>query len=179
MVHNNILFTGLPGCGKSTIIESIVQRIDRPGTGFYTREIRSKGRRVGFSITTLDGHHGILAHIDVRSSRRVGRYGVNLHDIDTIAVPSMMPSNDQVIVVVDEIGKMECFSELFRKTLIEVLDAANTMVGSIGLKGDAFIEAVKKRSDTLVVTVTEKNRNDLVEEFFSSDSHMNWLRDLS
>ena len=167
MVHNNIPFTGFPGCGKSTIIESIIQRIDRPGTGFYTREIRSRGRRVGFSITTLDGRHGILAHVDVRSPRRVGRYGVNLHDIDTIAVPSMMPATDQEIVVVDEVGKMECFSELFRKTLIKVLDAANTVVGTIALKGDAFIEAVKKRPDTLVITVTEKNRNDLAEEFFS------------
>lgn len=170
VVHKNILLTGFPGCGKSTIIESIVQRMDRPGTGFYTREIRSRGRRLGFSITTLDGRHGILAHIDVCSPRRVGRYGVNLHDIDTIAVPSMIPANDQVIVVVDEIGKMECFSEPFRKTLIKVLDAANTVVGSIALKGNAFIETVKKRPDTLVITVSEKNRNDLAEKFFTRES---------
>ena len=166
-MHKNILFTGFPGCGKSTIIESIVRRLDSPATGFYTREIRSKGRRVGFSITTLDGRHGILAHIDIRSRKRVGRYGVNLQDIDTIAVPSMMPATDRVIVVVDEIGKMECFSELFRKTLIKVLDAANTVVGAVALKADAFIEAVKKRPDTRLITVSEKNRNDLVEEFFS------------
>ena len=112
--HRNILFTGLPGCGKSTIIEKIVQRINRPSTGFFTREIRDKGRRVGFSITTLDGQQGILAHIDIRSHIRVGRYGVNIRDIEKIAVPSMRPENDNVILVVDEIGKMECLSGLFR-----------------------------------------------------------------
>jgi nucleoside-triphosphatase THEP1 len=112
--HRNILYTGLPGCGKSTIIEKIVQRINRPSTGFFTREIRDKGRRVGFSITTLDGQQGILAHIDIRSHIRVGRYGVNIRDIEKIAVPSMRPENDNVILVVDEISKMECLSGLFR-----------------------------------------------------------------
>jgi nucleoside-triphosphatase THEP1 len=80
--HRNILFTGLPGCGKSTIIEKIVQRINRPCTGFFTKEIRDRGRRVGFSITTLDGQQGTLAHIDIRSRIRVGKYGVNIRDID-------------------------------------------------------------------------------------------------
>ena len=112
--HRNILFTGLPGCGKSTIIEKIVQRINRPSTGFFTREIRDKGRRVGFSITTLDGQQGILADIDIRSHIRVGRYGVYIRDIEKIAVPSMRPENDNVILVVDEISKMECLSGLFR-----------------------------------------------------------------
>lgn len=112
--HRNILYTGLPGCGKSTIIEKIVQRINRSSTGFFTREIRDKGRRVGFSITTLDGQQGILAHIDIRSHIRVGRYGVYIRDIEKIAVPSMRPENDNVILVVDEISKMECLSGLFR-----------------------------------------------------------------
>jgi nucleoside-triphosphatase len=163
----NVLYTGVPGCGKSTVIEKIVQRIDRPRTGFFTREIRAGGRRTGFSITTLDGKHGMLAHIDIRSRKRVGRYGVNLPDIDEIAVPSMVPADDAVIVVVDEIGKMECLSALFRQTLMKVLDSANTLVGSISLKGDAFIDAVKQRPDTLLITVAEKNRDYLVEEFFA------------
>jgi len=66
------------------------------------------------TLTTLDGQQGILAHIDIRSHIRVGRYGVYIRDIEKIAVPSMRPENDNVILVVDEIGKMECFSGLFR-----------------------------------------------------------------
>ena len=159
ITHRNILFTGLPGCGKSTIIEKVVQRINRPSSGFFTREIRDRGRRVGFSITTLDGQHGTLAHIDIRSRIRVGRYGVNIQDIDKIAVPSMLPENDNVILVVDEIGKMECFSGLFRQTLMNILDARNTVVGSISLKGNAFIGAIKKRPDSLLISVSEKNRD--------------------
>jgi nucleoside-triphosphatase len=160
----NILLTGFPGSGKSTIIEKIVQRIHRSSTGFFTREMQDKNRRVGFSITTVDGRRGILAHVDIRSPYKVGKYGVNLQDIDKIAVPAMIPESENLLIVVDEIGKMECFSTIFRQTLTKALDSANPVIGSIALKGDAFISAIKKRPDTRLIPVSERNRDILVEE---------------
>jgi nucleoside-triphosphatase len=53
--HKNILVTGSPRIGKSTLIERIVSGIQRPLTGFFTKEITDRGKRVGFSIDTLDG----------------------------------------------------------------------------------------------------------------------------
>jgi nucleoside-triphosphatase len=164
MNTRNILITGPPGCGKSTLIEKVVERIDLPATGFYTREIREKGIRVGFSITTLDGRKGILAHEDIKSRWRVGKYGVNLQDIDSIAVPAMLPTRKGEIVVIDEIGKMECFSSVFRETLIKALNSPNWLIGSIAQKGDAFIQSIKRRDDLLVITATPRNRDVRVNE---------------
>ena len=157
----NILLTGPPRCGKSTLIEKVVKQIHKPVTGFFTREIKEKGRRVGFSIITLDGEEGVLAHEDSKSPARVGKYGVNLDELDRIAVPAMIPSKLDEIVVIDEIGKMECFSPRFRETLIKTLDSANLVVGSIAQKGSPFIEKIKGRKEVLLVTVSEKNRNSL------------------
>jgi nucleoside-triphosphatase THEP1 len=75
----------------------------------------------------------------------------------------MIPSKPDQIVILDEIGKMECFSRLFRETLIRVLDSPNTVIGSIAFKGIPFIETVKKRPDVLLVMVNEKNRDSLVD----------------
>jgi nucleoside-triphosphatase len=161
-MNMNFLFTGPPGCGKSTLIEKIIQEIKRPATGFFTREIREKGRRVGFSINTLAGQEGILAHQDIQSAYRVGRYGVHIEDIDRLAVPSMMPKTQFEVVVIDEIGKMECFSLLFRKTLIQTLDSRNPIIGSISLKGDTFIRRIKQRNDVDLMTITEENREELI-----------------
>ena len=158
----NILVTGPPRCGKSTLIERVVSRLQKPMTGFFTREMRQGGKRVGFSITTLDGKEGVLAHQDTKSRFRVGKYGVNLDQIDQIAVPSMLPAKPDEIVVIDEIGKMECFSFLFRQTLVKVLDSDNSVVGSIASKGDKFIQKIREREDVLLVHVTEKNRDELV-----------------
>lgn len=162
--HKNLLLTGPPGCGKSTIIEKIVRRLSLPSTGFLTREIKDRGRRVGFAITTLNGRHGIMAHMDIRSPRKVGRYGVDVQAIDRFAVPAMSTEDRNTIIVVDEIGKMECCSASFRQSLIRVLESPNPIVGSIALKGDTFITAVKQRPDTRLIPVSLHNRNDLPEE---------------
>jgi nucleoside-triphosphatase THEP1 len=155
----NIFVTGPPRCGKSTIIEKLILKIEKPATGFFTREIREKGRRIGFSITTLDGKRGVLAHKNMKSRFKVGSYGVNLQDIDQIAVPSMLPVKPDEIVVIDEVGKMECFSSLFRQTLTKVLDSQHRVIGSIAQKGDQFIQEIKDRDDILLVNLSEKNRD--------------------
>ena len=166
MPANNILVTGPPRSGKSTLIEKVVQGISRPATGFFTQELRERGRRVGFSITTLEGKTGVLAHQDIKSRFRVGNYRVNLEDLDQIAVPSMLPSTPDQIVVVDEVGKMECFSPLFKETLIQVLSSANLVIGSVAIKGDRFIQSIKKRDDVSLVSITEKTRDDALQLIF-------------
>jgi len=161
MKAKNILLTGPPRCGKSTLIAKLVKQFRQPVTGFFTREIREKGQRVGFAILTMDGKEGVLAHKDSRSEIRVSKYGVNIDDLDQIAVPSMIPNKPDQFVVIDEIGKMECFSLLFRETLIKVFDSPNPVIASIALKGGPFIQKIKERKDVLLVTVSEKNRDSL------------------
>lgn len=167
MKKRNILVTGPPRSGKSTLIEKVILAVNKPATGFFTREIREKGQRVGFSITTLDGKTGLLAHKNINSHLRVGNYGVKLEDIDQIAVPSMLPARRDQIVVIDEIGRMECFSRLFRETLIKILSSENQAIGSIAIKGDKFIQNIKKRDDILLIPISEKSRDLAVELFLN------------
>ena len=164
MKKSNILVTGPPGCGKSTVIEKVVKRMEEPVGGFFTREIKEEGRRVGFSINTVDGREGVLAHKNIRSQFRVGKYGVNIEDIDFVAVSAIIPAQREQVIVIDEIGKMECFSALFKKTLIQVLDSPNCVIGSIALKGSSFIQAIKNRDDVTVSSVTQETRDSLVEQ---------------
>lgn len=159
MVATNILVTGPPRSGKSTLIEKVVNKIKRPATGFFTRELSDKGKRVGFLIETLDGKTGILAHQNIKSRYKVGRYGVNLGDLDQVAVPSMLPFTGDQLVVIDEIGKMECFSRLFKETLLRVLSLDNQVIGSIALKGDRFIQTIKNRDDVALVSISETTRD--------------------
>ncbi len=163
MTARNLLVTGQPGCGKSTLVQGIIQKIHRDLTGFYTAEIRERGRRCGFKIVRLDHEEGILAHEKIKGPVRVGKYGVNIEDLERLAVPSMIPDSEEQIVVVDEIGKMECFSPLFRETLIRTLDSPNPLIGSIALRGGQFIQQIKKRPDVEVILLSENNRDLLVE----------------
>jgi nucleoside-triphosphatase len=165
IASRNLFVTGPPRCGKSTFIEKVVRNMGRPATGFFTREIREAGARVGFSLTTLDGKTGILAHKWIKSRFKVGRYGVNLGDLERIAVPSMIPSGIDQVVVIDEVGKMECFSPLFKETLVRVLDSENTVIGSITVKGDRFIQRIRERPDLKLIYLNERNRDCMVDSF--------------
>ena len=85
----NILITGRPGCGKTTLIMEILKELNLKASGFYTSEIRIHGKRKGFSIVTLSGKRGILAHQNIHSEKRVSKYGVNLKDLEELGVSSI------------------------------------------------------------------------------------------
>ena len=69
-----LLLTGDPGCGKTTVLRRLVERLrDRiPITGFLTVELREGGRRRGFGGVTIDGGEFLLAHRDTGGDLRVG-----------------------------------------------------------------------------------------------------------
>jgi nucleoside-triphosphatase len=159
-VKKNIFLTGAPSSGKTTVIRKVIAGLHLPASGFYTEEERVEGRRVGFVMTTLDGGRGYLAHQSISSDFRVRRYGVSIENIEGIAVPSIIPVEGQVIIL-DEIGKMECFSGVFKKAAISALDSHNIVIGTITFGGDDFILGIKKRADIEIHEVTTENRDTL------------------
>jgi nucleoside-triphosphatase len=68
------------------------------------------------------------------------------------------------LVMIDEIGKMECFSRRFRDDMTALLNSPRVLVATIALKGEGFITQVKDRPDCSLVTVTRENRDGLVSE---------------
>jgi nucleoside-triphosphatase len=160
----NLLLTGRPGVGKTTVIQRFVSLLPSSISvrGFYTDEIREGNIRQGFCVTALDGRRGILAHRGCRSNHRVGAYGVNIGDIEGIAVEAIKRGlKDADVVVIDEIGPMEAKSALFRDTILKALDSNVMVVATIKERGDRFISSIHARSDIKLIRVTSENRNQL------------------
>jgi len=114
---------------------------------------------------TLDGKTGYLAHQDIDSPYQIRRYGVDIQNIEMIAVPSILPIGGSIIIL-DEIGKMECFSLKFKEAALRALDSSNIVIGTITLGGDEFIQNIKKRGDIEIIEVTLKNRDRLPNVIF-------------
>ncbi len=161
-MDRNILLTGRPGVGKTTVIRRVVGLLgrDRVG-GFWSSELRESGRRVGFTIETVDGRTGVLAHCSLSSGPRVGRYRVNVHDIDAIAVPALVAARASGrVIVVDEIAAMELFSQAFVEELMRCLDTRRVL-GTLQMKTRPLLNSIRGRDDVLLITVTEANRDAL------------------
>jgi nucleoside-triphosphatase len=68
------------------------------------------------------------------------------------------------IVVIDEIGKMECISERFRVLIKDILKSDKTVVATIAQRGTPFIEGLKRMPVVRLVEITEGNREGLLKE---------------
>jgi len=166
MMEKNLLITGLPGVGKTTWMKKFVKesRHLHP-VGFYTAEIRSEeGMRKGFELIDLDGKSGILSHINIKSRHRVGRYKVDVSGFEDFldGIPFFDPSS--AVIIMDEIGKMECLSDKFERILKEILDSEKWVIATIALKGSGLIAEVKQRQDVKLFEMTQSNRDVLFSE---------------
>lgn len=160
MKKENILITGVPGVGKTTLIGRLAETLkDMNPVGFYTEEIREKGVRKGFKLVSLGGAESILSHVDIDSSKRVGKYGVDVIRFESFLDNIDFFNSDAGLIVIDEIGKMECKSREFLRLIDEVLDSRKSVLATIARKGDGLIDDIKKRSDVHLVEITVKNRD--------------------
>jgi nucleoside-triphosphatase len=162
-----LLLEGRPGIGKTTVARRLLVLLRGAGIllgGFVTDEIRSGGRREGFAVRTVDGQREILAHLELPGPPRVGPYGVDLPAFERVALPAMAaPQPVGVVVVVDELGKMELASAAFRDAMSDLLDRDVTMVATVRVHRHPFTDALKRRPDLRVIRVTEQSRDALPE----------------
>lgn len=162
----NIFITGKPRTGKTTLIQEVVDELDLDAGGMICPEIREKGRRKGFKIIDIDsGEKGVLAHVDQKEGPKISKYRVNMKDLEEISQSSTESAlEEKEAVIIDEIGKMELYSETFREEIEKALSSDKLVLavlhryyidefGERGkvfeLKKDNFTEVKKKVKEKL------------------------------
>lgn len=172
-MKRHLLLTGRPGCGKTTVVRRVAAQLRESGEtvmGFWTEEIRERGTRTGFRIETVSGAAGTLARVGLSSPYRVGRYGVDLADFESVGVTEVEAAlaraarGEPVILVIDEIGKMELFSDRFRRVLERAFSRVPHVVATIMQRRHPYADALKARPEVSLITVTAQNREHLPGE---------------
>jgi nucleoside-triphosphatase len=160
-----VLLTGPPGCGKTTVARKIAGILGSGAIGFFTEEVRdAAGTRTGFRVESTDGRKGELSSRRPGPGPRVGAYVVDVRSFEAVAIPSLAGAADKVFII-DEIGKMECFSEAFRARVGEILDSGVHVLATIPLRGGgSFLQGIRNRPDVAIVPVTPANKDRLPRE---------------
>ena len=159
------LLTGRPGIGKTTVIRKTLLLIPLKAGGFYTEEIRENGIRKGFRLITLDHRETIIAHVDFHGPCRVGKYSVNIQNLENTGVDALKKSlNNDELIIIDEIGKMELFSRAFRSAVLEAVARNGKVLGTIMSKPNDFADRIKKLPNVKIMETNLANRDKLPEE---------------
>jgi nucleoside-triphosphatase len=165
-----LLLTGAPGVGKTTLLIKTADALKAKGTrvgGMISRDARQGSVRVGFEIIDLtNGKRGWLAHVDQKNGPQVGKYHVNLEDLENIGVKAIAEAVEKcAVIAIDEIGPMELFSQKFKQAVKEALESKKSVLAVVHAKAaDPLINEAKQREDVETFTVTLDNRNKLAEE---------------
>jgi nucleoside-triphosphatase len=156
-----IAITGRPGVGKSTVCRNILEHLTCTYGGMVSADIRVEGERVGFGIMDISTkERGILAHKDGHGPS-VGKYNVNLDDLNNIGVNSIKKALSCDLVVIDEIAPMEFKSQEFVQIVEKALDSDRDMLVVLHQKSNHPL-AQRIRDEFEIYTVTEENRESLV-----------------
>ncbi|CAF1094060.1 unnamed protein product [Didymodactylos carnosus] len=173
----HLLITGSPGVGKTTLLCRLCELVkktypDIVCNGFYTKEVREHGFRIGFDVISIDQiqqQRSELARIDKYSHGgcrhpRIGQYNVFVENFEQIAIPILNSIQPPCICFIDEIGKMELFSEKFKQIIHSIIEQDNIiLVATIPIKPVAFVDRIRIRRDCQLLTVTKENRGSNLE----------------
>jgi nucleoside-triphosphatase len=163
-IRRNLFVTGRPGVWKTTLIERVLAELDVEAGGFFTRELREDGVRVGFEIADLRGTSGTLAHVGLESEFRVARYGVSRDDLERVGIPALRDARTTArLIVMDELGRMELCSPDFQSEVERALDSPTPVLGTLQDRRSPFLDRVRARPDVEVLRLTLLNRDAMVD----------------
>ncbi len=167
MVRRVMLLTGAPGVGKTTVVAKVAEALKAEGVsvgGMISRETRDGCARMGFEVIDLTSDkHGWLAHVDQKTGPQVGKYRVNLADLDRIGAKAIIEATKKFdVIAIDEIGPMELYSAKFKQAVEEAFDSRKLVLAVVHAKAtNQLITAAKRRADAETFVVTPKNRDAL------------------
>ncbi|XP_076233658.1 cancer-related nucleoside-triphosphatase homolog [Calliopsis andreniformis] len=183
---SRVLLTGPPGIGKTTICKKLTSMMEARNykfDGFYTEEVRDEnGSRIGFDVilakdlakrSTLARSENVI-NPSQRSKHKVGNYHVFVNDFETAALPILDSNTD--ILIIDEVGKMELFSQKFHTKVVKLffetsnkpfIIATIPQMHKVPQRYSSLFQKLHTDKESKVFTVNRQNRDSLPEEIFN------------
>lgn len=159
MQYKNILLTGRRNCGKSTLINKILDHMGIEYTGYRTLPYYINGYMQGYYL------HGYIDEIDKEclyspisikiSNNRYIRVTETFDTIGCLILKNSRKQKDCKIILLDEIGFLEDDSEEFKLEIKNCLDSEKFCLGVLKDKDSEFLNSIKLRTDTLIINIED------------------------
>jgi nucleoside-triphosphatase len=157
-LNKNVVITGKPGCGKTSLIREVCRRFPDKIGGFFTDEVHIGAKRDSFVLKSFDGQQGVFAKKGMESPVKLNKYGIDLGVLEAIGIGALRRAMaDEKVIVIDEIGSMEMFSKTFRTAVAECLNSPCKVFASIRYNAQPFTNEIKAMPDTTLVCLSRNN----------------------
>jgi len=176
-VHPKIGITGLPRSGKSAVMEKVLDMLtderQREMTmrgivrehpllgGVRTEPLLENGERLGYKVINIvTEEEGVIAHKSIDSRLRVLGYGLNMEELERVAIPAIQYAVDHCeVLVIDEIGKFSVESEAFVAAVRSALEVDMPTLLTLHKKSrHPLLQDIRRRDDGRILEVTPVNR---------------------
>jgi len=176
-VHPKIGITGLPRSGKLAVMEKVLDMLlderkreisMRGGSsekpilgGLRTEPLLENGERMGYKVIDIvSGEEGIIAHKSIDSRLRVLGYGIDVEELNRVALPAIDYAQHHCeVLVIDEIGKFSVESEAFVQAVRSALEVDMPTLLTLHKKSrHPLLQDIRRRDDGRILEVTPVNR---------------------
>ncbi|MDB5181059.1 MAG: hypothetical protein JWO54_822 [Candidatus Saccharibacteria bacterium] len=177
----NIILTGKPGIGKSTVIGTYIKSFGSTSLWMLTTEVLGEsGQRVGFKSTTSTGHKRLVSHkSDIHSDVMIGSNNVDtvaLNEILSIIKDEVDNTNPDMIIL-DEIGPIQLSDTTFIDVFDKIFESNINLLASVHIN-DERLSKYRQSPSAINISVSETNRNELPEIIEYIFSHHNGFNSL-
>lgn len=163
----NIFLTGEIQVGKSTIINKFLNT--HPNLkigGFRTISNFDENLGVNGGVYILPAwENELIFNENNQVGNRISGEKAFPEVFDIKGVEILSKDDDFDLILMDEIGFMESKAKDFSNLLISILDKDITVIGVVKDRDNGLPLDVKNHKDSIVLTITEENREDQYIEF--------------
>lgn len=168
LILKNIFLTGDINAGKSTIINKVINMLEKEGqvfSGFKTLPYLEENKQIGFYIESVKGMSDEKNILERMIGKCIGyRKAIGITDtFERLGVKILKESfeSQNTIIIMDELGILEKDAFTFQKLVHSTLSSKQMVLGVLKLKSHPFLNSIRNRRDVEVIEVNPKNRDNL------------------
>lgn len=164
MKYKNILLTGERNCGKSTLINKILEDNKIDYSGYRTLPYYINEGEQGYYIQGYVDYiekEKIYGAISIKlGEKKYVRVTETFDELGVYILRKSRIEDEKDFILLDEIGFLEDKSETFKEEIYRCLECEKFCLGVLKLRDTEFLNSIKEREDTLVINIEDISYED-------------------
>lgn len=158
----NVFLTGEKHIGKSTLVQSILDKLNLPAGGYITERVTGDNKTT-YVVKSLYNSSEFYTIANINTIDRSREVFMDSFDVGIVSILEKSLENRNLIVL-DELGFFENDSKIFKHKIFELLDSNKIVLGVIKDYNCEFLNDIRKRDDVSLIRITKENREEILNE---------------